>query len=233
MLLKQVRFSIFIIVITSGSLFLYSQLGCKSRPAQFNNELGNNNVVKTSMAIVAEKKYFPLTEGNFNEIRNGGQNISLFNLEYETSTNEMDRLSFGFRCGNLRGNFAFPSINEFEGGLYKVTEIEGSFTEKTGKHNFTHSEVSNILDYISSTENRDYFFNGDEFIGKDIPYVSVLSYPDRKNYNLSIMYYKPETDLDNECWAIFKCVDEYPAEGTPLYGLFQMLENDFITQFEE
>lgn len=233
MLLKQVPSLICIIVIINASLFLCSSLGCKNQSTQINNQSCQNNTDKLATAVVEEIKYFPLTVSIFNEIRNGGQNISLFNLEYETSTNEMDRLSFGFRCGNLRGNFSFPSTAEFEGGLYKLTEIEGSLTEKTGKHNFTPSEVSNILDYVSSIENRDYFFNGEEFIGKDIPYVIASLFPDSKKYNFSIMFYKPETESDNECWAIFKCVDEYPEEGTPLYGLFQLLENDFITQFEE
>jgi hypothetical protein len=233
MLIKQFRFIICTIVVASLGSPLCSTLGCENRSARPDDHLSLEGVKKSQTAVIEENKYYPLTESILNEIRNGNQNHSLFNLEYETSTNEMDRLSFGFGYGNLRGDYSFPSTSEFEGGLYRLIDVEGSLSEKTDKKSFTFKEVSNLLDYISSNENKSYFFSGEEYDGKDIPYQSALSYPDVKKYNLSIMFYKPKTDQNNECWAIFKCVDEYPAQGTPLYGLFQMLENDFITQFEE
>jgi hypothetical protein len=197
------------------------------------NVFSNSKTINQSRLVLEDNQYYPLTKEILDGIRSGSNNISHLYSRYSTFTNVSDTQIFNMVYGNYNGNFNFSDITEFDAHLYQFVKTMETFNERSLDHVFTASDVDSILTYISSPANRDYFFNAEEFSGLDIPYANASICPNQKKYNFSLIFFKPETGLNRECWAIFKCVDEYPEEGTPLYGLFQMLENDFITQFEE
>ncbi|MBU1023391.1 hypothetical protein KKB99_03790 [bacterium] len=182
-----------------------------------------------SQLVVVDNQYYPLNVELLNDIRNGNFTFSDLYLGYSTFTPVSNQQIFNIGYGNFSGNFNFLDITEFDSGLYQ------SFHNPTVgylKHVFTHNEVDSILAFISSPENSGYFFNAEEYNGLDIPYLNASICPNDRNFNFSLIFFKPETYPNQECWAIFKCVDEYPSPEHPLYDLFQMLENDFISQFE-
>ena len=184
---------------------------------------GNQNSSNEIRSI--QEYYYPLTAEKFNAIINNTDHISGIVIYYSFSG---ALLSFAVNSPNRDNQFS--DINNYQGELLKKS---GSPLQSNAfSHDFSVSEIQDIIDYLS--QNSAYFFNGEEFEGKYPPRVlaiSIFKPVCSGKYAFSLQITKP--NQSEEEWTIQKCVDEYPAEGTPLYGLFQMLENDFITQFEE
>ena len=199
----------------------------QTKPARVNGQQ------KTMIGRSVQSYYSSLTYDTLSSIRNGSLNFSSFTIYYKSTGVGYNKQFFIINYGNILGDFTFSSVPNFKSEFNNMVEESGQMVDKFYKHEFTNMEVSAILDYISTPENRTYFFNGDEYEGLEIPYPHASISPPNKRFNFSLIFGEPQTGENYADWAIFKCVDEYPAPGTPLYGLYQMIENDFITQFEE
>ena len=230
------RLYVMILYLVTLSVFNLCAVGCTINNKELDTQTKPvivNGQQKTTIGLSVSKYYSPLTYETLSSIRNGSLNYSSFTIYYKSTGTGYNKQFFTINYGNILGDFTFSSVPNFKSEFNNMVEESGQMVDKFYKHEFTNMEVSAIFDYISTLENRTYFFNGDEYTGLEIPYPHASISPPNKRFNFSLIFGEPQTGENHADWAIFKCVDEYPAEGTPLYGLFQMLENDFITQFEE
>ena len=96
---------------------------------------------------------------------------------------------------------------------------------------FTPAQLELIYNYLDADQSRiDYFFSNEEFMGLDDPHDSQLGDVLDRYFGFTLAFYKPDSDY--YIWAISKCVDDYPEQGTPLHGLFEIIEDNFMSQFE-
>ena len=178
--------------------------------------------------------YSPLTSAKCANLVNGNDSFSQCNIVFRNRLSAV-RQGFSLGTGNTAQSNYLSSPAIFKGALREDDTTVSPQTYRELHKDFDLTEVQSIFDYILDEDNEDYFFNNEEYDGLSIPYEVMHHKPVCQGEMLILIeFFEPECfDRDYRNWAIFKCVDEYPAEGTPLYGLFQMIENDFITQFEE
>ncbi len=184
-------------------------------------------------------EYTPLTFQKLQNIRNGSDNFNQIEIVYSSRTNpgqngptQIKKLYL--TAGEPLNTFDYTMINEYKGGY---VHIDRTIPLTTDYHRtFSKSEVDSILDYIEN--NSVYFFNHDEFNGEE-SFLSTGYHICHGVYMFSISIVKPEflsgswQEQYFPAWGISKCADEYPGgPDDPLYGLFERLEDDFISQFE-
>ena len=183
--------------------------------------------------------FSPLTQQKVNDIRNAGSNFTDFEIFYykaynfDESGQPLEIQKVHFRSGDSFKVTTFNDISVFEGDLSHYDRSLPLMTEKTAS--FSKAEIETILNYLNA--NASYFFNHDEYNGQP-EYLASFDLMCRGNYEFALeigdpIYFDQSWhDPYFPAWAISKCVDEYPAPEHPLYGLFQILENDFIDEFE-
>jgi hypothetical protein len=175
--------------------------------------------------------YSPLTSAKCANLVNGNDSFSQCNIVFSNRLSAV-RQGFWLGTGNTTQSNYLSSPAIFEGALHETDTTVSPQTDRELHKDFDLTDVQPIFDYILDEDNEDYFFNNEEYDGLSIPYEKRNDKGICQGEMLILIEFFEPACFDRN-WAIFKCVDEYPAEGTPLYGLFQMLENDFITQFEE
>jgi hypothetical protein len=189
------------------------------------DEVGNQKVL-----------FMKLTYDKFQNIRNNNDSFREITIQYdyflkENASGRNDEIRFFSLDGGSRNwdPKYFSSISEYKGSLYHVDDtihLEEGFSK-----DFTCSEVEDIYIYMDTYH--DYFFNHEEYFGEETV-ESDTRHMTSYNY-IFTLYIFPANAMTNEydpCWVIEKGIDKYPSPDHILYGLFQMLENDFISQFE-
>ena len=206
-----------ILVLTLGCCML---LGCQKKAERI--DLKESSI--TSEITVALNYYSPLDASRFSAIINDTQHFGSIFIYYR---NPSATLKLSLDTSNLDNRFS--DIELFQGELFQTGGIPPQ--SNVFSHDFSALEVQEIFDHIS--ENSAYFFNGEEYEGlypppieTDSIYEPVCS--DEYIFTLQIL----EPNQFDDSWTIHKCLDEYPDVGHPLYNLFEMLEVDFISQFE-
>ncbi|MCD6217536.1 hypothetical protein J7L05_06720 [bacterium] len=183
--------------------------------------------------------YTPLTHVKFQDIRNSVDLFTAIDIYYKKSVNPDQNghnqyLSrFYLDAGGSFSISHYNDISEYEGTLvYRDLTVP---IEKEKFKVFSKDDVNAIFDYLEA--NHDYFFNGNEYEGLEIPYLCQGINICNANYIFTLSFSDPyflEEAFQEQyfpAWAISKCIDEvYPDH--PLYGLFELLEDDFISQFE-
>jgi hypothetical protein len=181
-----------------------------------------------------EYYYSPLTYENFSAIHNNNDEFKAFVISYMSKSNfdlngvAKDRDSLLIQYIKTKNPDHLNGEVTYKGDLETINESMNTMNELFLKREFTPQEVEAIYKYIMDEDNRDFFFDGSEYKGQD-PYISPLAFICDGNYRFSLSIQNPNDRQSS--WAIHKCVDEYPAPDHPLYGLFQILENDFISKF--
>ncbi|MFH1515592.1 MAG: hypothetical protein ABIG42_09055, partial [bacterium] len=203
----------------------------------------NNLTIKSAndadIKSVYNFAYTPLTHAKFQDIRNNVDLFTAVNISYKKSVNPDQN-----GHNQFLSRFYLDAGDNFSSGYYNdISEYEGTLVyrdrtvpiEEEKLHVFSKDDVDAIFDYLAI--NQEYFFDGAEYEGLDIPYLSDGINICNENYTFTFSFSDPyflEEAFQEQyfpAWAISKCVDEvYP--DSPLYGLFQILENDFISQFE-
>ena len=223
--------------------FLLLCISCKSdysdkserNPSQIEQD---DNTKAQDEYIGVMNGYQPLSEAKLNEITTSACNFSDIEILYDIGENILPNgvaqtfKGLSISGGSLYSTRTYSSVETLKGEYAVEDAITGQNTMEI--HTFTDAEVSAIYDYLSDYPA--YFFNQEEFTGKTIPYLTSNSFLfENKYYRFSINIYGPHEDKPPDYWPVWticKCVDEYPEQGTPLYGLFQIFENDFIDEFE-
>jgi len=219
--IKKLAYHIFqfLVVITLGCLIL---LGC-----QKSTEKSSSDKTNLSNEIHFIQEYYsPLDVTTFNEILNDTQNFCGILIYY---SKPWASLSIPDNNGSLDN--LFSDINSYQGELLQTSGTP--LQSNAYAHNFTASEVQDIYDYL--LQNSDYFFNGEEYEGiypPPIEAITIFNPVCSDEYKYAFILHISQPNQMVESWTIHKCVDEYPYPDHPLYDLFEMLENDFIPQFE-
>ena len=172
--------------------------------------------------------FVPLTYEKFQAIRNNNDQFSCINIAYiSKDSTKWSRLYLP--AGDMGSTRYFSSLTKIEGGL--SVEL---FNAPPPRHHgydktFTISDLNSILDYLA--ENSDYFFNGDEYSGLNLPVQSTDVLICHDNYSFGLAIYEPGSATN--AWGIHKCVHDPPGNDSPLHDLFEMLDDDFVSQFTE
>jgi hypothetical protein len=179
-------------------------------------------------------EYTPLTLGKLQAIRSGTDEFHSIEITYSGLFGQQEQ-----KRGSLILNTEQPwvikdytMVDVFD-GLFIQRNDDNIWEPVRFKGTFTKSDVNAIINYIEN--NSVYFFNHEEFNGE----TTILSETEglcSGIYSFSITIIKPDVipgALYDYAWFIDKCVGEYPTPDHPLYGLFQMLENDFISQCQQ
>jgi hypothetical protein len=208
----------FLVILALGCLMVF---GC-----QKSAEKSNSDKTDLSMEIHFIQEYYtPLDLATFNAILNDTQNISGIGIYY---SKPWAILSIPVNNGSLDN--LFSEINSYQGELLQTSGTP--LQSDAYSHDFSASEIQDIFDYL--LQNSDYFFNGEEYEGIYPPPIEAITIFEpvcSGEYAFSLHIGFPNQMV--ESWTIHKCIDEYPYPDHPLYVLFEMLENDFIPQFEE
>jgi len=206
----------FILVFALG---IFIMTGCQKNIERINlKKLSIANEIHFTLEY-----HSPLDAQRFNAVINDTQHFSDIGIWYSKPWAL-------FRCGagKYMGNLTLSEINDYQGELLQTSGTPLQSTADT--HDFSAMEVQDIFNYLS--QNSDYFFYGEEYEGIYPPAVEAYSSwtplcSDQYIFSLQIS----EPNQSDHLWTINKCVDEvYPDH--PLYGLFELLEDDFISQFE-
>lgn len=195
----------------------------------------DDTVTAKSEASHDHMAFLPLEVTQFQNITSSSTPFSVLSLDYRHVTIDQsgDKLTnsviFSILYGRPRLPAYFNSVNELEGGLI-ISDYE-NISEEIKNHTFTTSEINVIFNYLLA--NQSYFFNADEFDGLTLPYITSNERIVGGNYEFVLVFYDPECDsLQYDLgWMISKATDEL-TPNHPLYGLVQLIENDFISQFE-
>lgn len=194
----------------------------------------SNRTIMIDTMRIYHAEYTPLTLEVLQDIRNGNITFSEFRIIYSknfrraTGSGSINELEL--KAGPRWKEHDYTVIDEFTGTYIDKSVITGIEPTKVA---FTKAEVDSILDYIEN--NPVYFFNHEEFDGAD-EYLSRFWGICYDVYTFSISIIKLERPPEDEhyyyAWGITKCAEEYPEPDHALYELFEMLEDDFISQFE-
>ena len=241
MLKERISIKTFLAIMASVSIImicLTTTMSCgkkEDEPSNTEKQRKSYDYINASMA-----QYYPLTADRLNNILNGNESCGIIVLHYSAWTqpypnSEQDLLQLHLDAGTYLSENTYTQLSVYRGGLVKeirsVNPPGYSFHEK----NFTPAEAQVIYDYMIA--HSDYFFNAEEYDGEESwrgKNLCVGGPANNGNYCFCMSIQSPGNPgtYPIPAWAISKCVDEYPEQGTPLYGLFQILENDFIDEFE-
>ncbi|MFH1515945.1 MAG: hypothetical protein ABIG42_10860 [bacterium] len=206
-----------IAILISSLFFILSVSGCK-------------NLKKVRMPLGQHVQHVeitksPLTHEKYLDLINGNDQMSQFIVDHFNASSSVTKV-LNFAAGRVDQSNNFNTFDDFEGN-YSWNSANPPSHENLNM-NFTSEDMQPILDYIDA--NHEYFFDGSEYGGQPVveslPTIRVC----QGKCLFALGFFEPNSY--ERVWAITKCVDEYPAPDHPLYGLFQLLENDFIPQFE-
>ena len=131
-----------------------------------------------------------------------------------------------------RSGASLSTFTDIKGSYkYDRVDVTPEIHEKK-KHVFSASAVNDLIfDYLEEDDNENYFFDGSEYTGLPQPYESPdIHIADMEHsYFVTIAFREPGTIYNK--WAISKSTDTENPD-TILAGLIDILENDFIGQFE-
>ena len=121
----------------------------------------------------------------------------------------------------------FSEITEYKGSYDSYNDFENPperiFLEET----FTAQQIEqHIITYLE--QHHEYFFDGSEYDGLDIPYESWGAHIRGANNCFSLSIYEPENNFD--AWTISKCSDD---PDPILQGLCDIMETNFMSVFED
>lgn len=202
------------LIITTLSFHIF---GCKTRKSD----------VHTDKFLEVKDRISPLTYEIFLDIKNNITPFSFIYLVYQQNDGYYIT-QFQIPTGNISNTYYMNSFETFSGGLIKFHNDPTTIEKNEHGKQFSFDDVFLIINYLA--QNHEYFFDGSEFSGLPIPYESTISDICNSNFNFILTF--TDTDDGKDIWGIFKCLDEYPSPEHPLYGLFQILEEHFISQFE-
>ena len=184
--------------------------------------------------VKALPKFFsPLTFKKLESICNGKQIFSEMEICYMSSVDGVNMQIISTDRNDTREELVFAYDNLYKGTLETITDETDKFKRNYYKNEFSDNEINKILEYISAEDNRMFFLGRDDCRGLARLHQIVSIRPPERNYNFSLVFWVRRTRGNPGAWAIFQNVDKYPDEGTPLFGLYKMIENDFCSQFNE
>jgi len=206
----------------------------RANPDDHNNSIGNTSEKYCSYGAQCYE-YSPLTFQKYSQIIEGNEPFTVISVKYGFDANQGDSNPEGNKSLILSGGLYFRSkyfneITEIEGHLMKVEQ--GTHIHHYDKI-FSVSDLDVILSYLET--NHEYFFNGSEYEGLDIPYVTYFPSFKNEKYQFTFAIFDPifvDSSYTSEhlpAWAISKCMDE---PDPILQGLIDILETNFISQFE-
>lgn len=182
--------------------------------------------------IKALPKFFsPLTFEKLESICNGKQIFSEMEICYMSSVDGVNMQIISTDRNETREELVFAYDNLYKGTLETITDEKDTFKRNYYKNEFSDNEINKILKYISAPDNRVFFLSKEDCKGLERLKQVVSIRPPERNYNFSLIFWVRRTRGNPGAWAIFQNVDTYPDEGTPLFGLYKMIENDFCSQF--
>jgi hypothetical protein len=177
--------------------------------------------------------FSPLTLEKFNNIKSDTENIYTISISYHEFYNfDVNGNPLQAKLLDVDGGIAGNASNFTEIDKYYIVfsklydrSLEGENREDDAECNS--AGVVEVMNYLGAPGNREYFFNGEEYAGLELPYLSDTGYINNDNY-VFILNFTDINDL-NHCWVISKCINE-PNEIWQ--GLIDILEENFISQFE-
>ena len=169
--------------------------------------------------------YTPLTYEKYNGFINNTDTFCIVTIICRQLSDTGEQKAIILQAGRGNQNLTLGSIQVYDGDLDRrtINPIDDSYLRKQ----FAESEVQEIFNYLGN--NNVYFFSGSEYQGHS-QIQTTSRFFCREDYAFALIFYAPLNPL--AAWSIQKCLDEYPAPDHPLYGLFQLLEEHFISQFE-
>lgn len=177
------------------------------------------------------KFYAPLTFKKLESICNGSQIFSEMEVYYMSSVDGVNMQIISVDRNETREELVFAYDNLYKGTLETITEGTNKYQRAYYQKDFSDNEINKILEYISAEDNRAFFLGKDDCKGLARLRQIVSIRPPEKNYNFSLVFWVRRTRGNPGAWAIFQNVDKYPDKGTPLFGLYEMLQNDFCHKF--
>jgi hypothetical protein len=184
--------------------------------------------------VRALPKFFsPLTFKKLESICNGKQIFSEMEICYMSSVDGVNMQIISTDRNETREELVFAYDNLYKGTLETITDEKDNFQRNYFKTEFSDNEINKILKYISAEDNRMFFLGKEDCKGLERLHQIVSIRPPERNYNFSLVFWVRRTRGNPGAWAIFQNVDTYPDEGTPLFGLYKMIEKDFCSQFKE
>jgi hypothetical protein len=177
--------------------------------------------------------FSPLTLDKFNDIKSDTEVIYTISLSYHEFYN-FDENGNPLQAkildvdGGIAGNASnFSEIDKYYIVFSKLNDRSLEEENREDDAECDAAGVVEVMNYLGAPGNREYFFNGEEYSGLQLPYMSDTGYINSDNYVFVLNF----TDINdvNHCWVISKCIVE-PNEIWQ--GLIDILEENFISQFE-
>ena len=229
-------FIVLIIVLIFVSTIFLS--GCNNKEISDSHaQKGAAGSVRKIESLPYIARYTRLTYSHYMDIIADNYSISTVAIEYSTYKNfdqnnkaqEMSGLAMNAFI-NANGDL-FNAHTTYK-GVYQYFNLVGEFQKLHLKHTFSSSEVNDLIfDYLEEGDNEDYFFDGSEYTGLPIPYEHEGgSFGECEGDKYVIISFR-EPGTNHDRWAIYKSMfadDPHPI----LQGLIDILEDDFIAQFE-
>jgi hypothetical protein len=176
--------------------------------------------------------FIPLTYEKFQAIMNSLDTFSSFDMCYSKDSNfsqEGEPLllrSLDLQGGGYLEEHLFSEIEQFRGDYDRSNEQVNPPEYIFQQQNFPTSQVQQmIFEYLE--ENNNYFFDGSEYNGLQIPFVSESVHILSGNICFSLSIYEPNNN--QYAWTISKCTDN----PDPIFqGLAVIIETSFMSVFE-
>jgi hypothetical protein len=174
--------------------------------------------------------YFsPLTYEKFQNVISNEDNCSEFFIGYSIHPDEEPAIlrSLFLKSGICRDSNRFSDLLTFIGKYNRYNDLvdppETTLLEET----FTNQQVIQyIISYLE--QHNEYFFDGLEYTGLEIPYESYGSLINDGENRFLLSIYEPENC--NNAWTISKCSDN---PDPILQGLLDIMETNFMSVFED
>ena len=238
MKLNQMKISLVLIVVfVLASTILIP--GCKNEEVPDSQlQTRTASIVNNSESLAYIARYTWLTYSHYQDIIADNYSISTIAIEYAAHKNydqynspqEVTGLALNSNIGRNGGLFSSHSI--YKGDYQYYNLVGGGFDKLHLRRTFLSSEVNDLIfDYLEEGDNEDYFFNGNEYTDNNLPIPYEHEggpFGEGDNWVI-ISFREPGTVYDR--WGISKSMfadDPHPI----LQGLIDILEDDFITQFE-
>lgn len=182
--------------------------------------------------------YSPLTNVILTSVLGNTQEFSNISILYSHSFNfnpeshSKDLLNLSLDAGQFGVSNLYESVDNYYGSLSKEFQTTSPPVSDYLDKSFTKNEAQEIMNYILDPEHperQQYFFSGDEYEGHETPYRSRGVHLCAGYYIFTLAIYEPNKQTD--AWALSKCCFDEP--DPILQGLINILENNFISQFEE
>jgi hypothetical protein len=209
----------------------------KASPNQLSSQFksGSDEKLQNNLAL------YPLAYEKYQQLLNSENQISEIWISYSmlvdndpsgnsppTSSKNLDMI-----VGKIRKAINFSSISEYKANYSYVNYSTGQ--NIADERTFAPSNLEAIYDYLD--EKHQYFFNHDEF-GNQPVIITDTIWLNPKKYSFTLAFFDPsDTSLEHDkAWVISKSSDNPSSQDDPdhiLQGLIDILETNFISQFEQ